>query len=102
MTIQERHIKVIGEGVMEHHLDLVKRFEAVEARLGYPAARWYNVLSGPSPVDTRVLEREWPSVAAMEACIEHAGTDSEWRALVAEAQGLDIKTQIETLQLDER
>lgn len=99
MAILERHAEVIGAGEMAKHLDLVKRFAAVEARLGYPPARRFSVSTGPSLVGTRVLEREWSSLAAMEACISMAQTDPEWQALVTEASSLNIRTHTEILQV---
>ena len=100
MKILERHIKTVSAGSMKKQQGLEKKYAAVEARLGYPKTRWFIVHTGTSPMGTRVLEREWESMAAMEATLVKAIADPEWQALYAESVGLDATTKVELLRVN--
>lgn len=99
IKILERHIKKVSAGSTKQQQELEKKYAAVEARLGYPKAKWYIVHTGTSPMGTRVLERERESMAAMEATLEKAVADSESQALYAESSGKGAKTKVELLRV---
>jgi hypothetical protein len=64
---------------------LDQKYNVVEARLGYPPKRRYRCMVGGHTTDTIIIEREWDSVAAMEAAYSKAFTDPEHQALNAES-----------------
>ena len=58
-----------------------KKFNVVEARLGFPAKKRYQLLSGSDEVNTLIIETQWPSMAVMESTYEKAMADPEWQVL---------------------
>jgi hypothetical protein len=58
-----------------------KKFNVVEDRLGFPAKKRYQLLSGSDEVNTLILETQWPSRAVMESTYEKAMADPEWQVL---------------------
>jgi len=61
-----------------------KKFNAVEGRLGFPPKKRYQCLTGSHEVNTLIVERQWASLAAMEATYEKAFADPEYQALQKE------------------
>jgi hypothetical protein len=58
-----------------------KRYNAAEARLGFPPKKRFSLLAGSYAVNTLVVEREWPSLAKMEEIHEKAMADPEYQEL---------------------
>jgi hypothetical protein len=58
-----------------------KKFNVVEGRLGFPAKKRYQLLSGSDEVNTLIIETQWPSMAVMESTYEKAMADPEWQVL---------------------
>jgi hypothetical protein len=58
-----------------------KKYNAAEARLGFPPKKRYSLLTGGYATNTLIVERQWPSLAAMEATHEKAMADPEYQAL---------------------
>jgi len=61
-----------------------KKFNAIESGLGFPPKKRYRCISGRDNTDTVIIERQWESMAAMEAAYEKAFADPARQALVAE------------------
>ena len=99
MKCMERLIQKVDPGKWEELLSFDKRYDAVEARLGYPPTRRYRCIVGASDVNTRVCEREWGSMAAFEATLEKALADPEWQALYAELGSVVLSGQFELYQV---
>lgn len=77
--------------------ELDKKYDAVESRLGYPPKRRYRLFAGGDSTNTLVIEREWESLADMEAAYEKAFNDPEWQAADAEAPQIIADNQFELL-----
>ncbi len=58
-----------------------KKYNVVEARLGFPAKRRFQLLSGAGEVQTLIVETQWPSMAVLESTYEKALADPEYQAL---------------------
>jgi hypothetical protein len=65
-----------------------KKYNIVESRLGFPPKRRYRCYFGGQNNDTLIIERQWESLAAMEAAYEKAFADPEWQALGAEVHSI--------------
>ena len=77
--------------------ELDKKYDAVESKHGYPPKRRYRLFVGGGSTNTLVIEREWESLAAMEAAYEKTFVDPEWQAVSAEAADIVADNQVEIL-----
>jgi hypothetical protein len=75
--------------------EIDKRYTAVENRLGFPLKKRYQCLMGSHDVNTLIVERQWGSLAAMEATYEKAFADPEHQALQKEITSILKSTQWE-------
>jgi hypothetical protein len=48
----------------------------------------FQLLIGADEVNTLIVERQWPSMAAMEAAYEKVMADTSWQALVAKSNDM--------------
>lgn len=77
MAILERHVqfKVKSESA---YRDWEKAWESVESRIGgFPPKRHYSLIAGGDNMGTMVWEREWESMAVMDAAYTKMFDDSE-------------------------
>ena len=81
MKVMERIIQQIDWVKWAEFVAAQSKFEAVEARLGFPPMRWYRTAWGAENSGTVVCEREWESLAVMEATYEAGWADEERRAM---------------------
>jgi hypothetical protein len=58
-----------------------KEYNAVEAKMGFPPKKRYQMISGPDEQGTLIIERQWGSLAAMEAAYEKIMADPKWQAV---------------------
>ena len=72
-----------------------KKFNAAESRLGFPPKKRYRCMIGGHGTDTLIIERQWDSLAAMEAAYEKAFVDPEHQALAEEINPLIKSSQYE-------
>ena len=72
-----------------------EKFNAAEARLGFPPKKRYRCYVGGHTTDTLIIERQWPSLAAMEATYEKAFADPEYQKLGAEVASIIKSNQYE-------
>ena len=81
MIVILRQIQVIYPDKWAELEAIDKKFNVVEARLGFPAKKRYQLLSGSDEVNTLIIETQWPSMAVMESTYEKAMADPEWQVL---------------------
>ncbi len=82
MAILERQVKFIIPEKAAERAAAGPQIDAIEAKHGYPPLRRYRLLSGPEDMGTEVLEREWPSFAAMEEAIVKCQADPEYQEII--------------------
>lgn len=95
MRIMERLIQKVDRGSWAKKIEIEKRYEPVEARLGYPPSRRYRAYIGASDTSTRVIERDWSSLEAYLVTIEKAMSDPDHQRLGAEQIGIVLSNQVE-------
>jgi hypothetical protein len=83
VMIMERCVQRIVSSY-EDAVAMEKEFDALEAKMGnVPPKRRYYVLYGSLPQTMYVWERDWESMAALEAFLKKQEGDPEWDALFA-------------------
>ena len=100
MKCMERMIHKVQVGKWPLLRGFDGRFDAVEKRLGFPSPRRYRCIIGASDVYTRIVERDWDSMAAFEAGWEKALADPEHQALAAELGSVVLSIQWELYQVE--
>ena len=95
MTVIERQIQKVCPGKWAELEVIDKKFDAIESRLGFPPKRRYRCLVGGHDTNTLIVERQWDSLAAMEAAFEKVFADPEHQALGAELDPIIESVQIE-------
>ena len=77
--IIQRTIQKIVPGKWAALEALAKKFDPVERRLGMPAKKRYQCITGGHDSNTCILERQWASLAVLEATVEKITADPEYR-----------------------
>lgn len=95
MKVLERMIQEVYPGKNEALEDIDKRYDAVEGPLGFPSKKRLWCISGPHSNNTLVIEREWESMAAMEATYEKSFAHPDLQALGKEVQTIVKNSRIE-------
>ena len=95
MTIIERQIQKVCPGKWAELEVIDKKFDAIESRLGFPPKRRYRCYIGGHDTNTLIVERQWDSLAAMEAAFEKVFADPEHQARGAELDSIIESTQFE-------
>ena len=93
MVTIERMIQKVRPGKWAELEEIDKRYNAAESRLGFPPKKRYQCLMGGHDTNTLIIERQWDSLAAMEAAYEKAIADPEHQALVEELTSIIKSTQ---------
>ena len=93
MIIVERMIQKVRPGKWAELEEIDKRYDAVESRLGFPPKKRYRCVMGGYDWNTLIIERQWVSLAAMEATYEKAFADPEHQALSEEIISIVKSTQ---------
>ena len=89
---QEQHIQPLKWAEL-HIIDA--KYNELEAKFGFPKKRRYQALACGHEINTLFVEREWESMAAMEAAYEKALADPEYQKLSVELSGIVLKTTYE-------
>jgi hypothetical protein len=84
MVLVERQIQQVRPDKWAELEAIDKKFNAIESRLGFAPKKRYRCYVGGHNTNTLIIERQWESMAAMEAAYEKAFADSGWQALGAE------------------
>jgi len=95
MVTKERMIQKVFPGKWAELEEIDKRFNAVESRLGFPPKKRYQCIMGGHDMNTLIIERQWDSLAAMEAVVDKAFADPELQALVEELASIVKSSQVE-------
>jgi len=96
MVAIERMIQKVYPGKWGELEEIDKRFNAVEGRLGFPSnKKRYQCMMGGHDSNTLIIERNWESLAAMEATYEKAFADPEHQALLKEVTSIIKSSQVE-------
>lgn len=95
MKIMERLIQKVDRSSWQKKLAIEKRYELVEARLGFPPSRRYRAYIGANDTNTRIIERDWSSLQAYLTTMDRALADAEHQALGAEQIGIVLTNQVE-------
>lgn len=100
MKIMERLIQKVDRTSWSKKLAIEKRYEIVEARLGYPPSRRYRAWIGAEETNTRVIERDWSSLETYLVTVEKSLQDPEWQALGAEQVGIVLSNRSEIYRIE--
>ncbi|HVO43560.1 MAG TPA: hypothetical protein VMT34_13095 [Aggregatilineales bacterium] len=95
MNFIERTTQKVRQGKWEELDEIDKKFNAVEARFGFPAKKRYRCVAGNHDGNTLVIERQWASLATMEATYEKIFADSTYQQLVKEVDSVIESNQME-------
>ena len=95
MIIIERMIQKVRPGKWAELEEIDKRFNDVESRLGFPPKKRYQCIMGGHDMNTLIIERQWESLATMEATYDKAFADPEHQALVEETPSIIKSSQLE-------
>jgi hypothetical protein len=85
MVTVDRMVQKIVPGKWAELEEIDKKYTAVEKRLGFPPKKRYRCIFGGHDANTLIVERQWDSLAAMEAAYEAAFADPEYLALDEES-----------------
>jgi hypothetical protein len=88
MIVILRQIQVIYPDKWAELAAIDKKFNVVEARLGFPAKKRFQLLSGRGEVQTLIVETQWPSMALLESTYEKAMADPEYQVLQYEGNSI--------------
>jgi hypothetical protein len=95
MICVERLVQHIYPGKWVELEALEAKYNSIERGLGFPAKRRLRCYVGGHTTDTLVVERQWESLAAMEAAYDKAFADPQWLALEAETVSIVKNNQYE-------
>jgi hypothetical protein len=77
----ERQVQQVNPDKWEELEKLNMKYDALERKAGFPAKKRMRCYIGENNNSTLVLEREWESLAAMEAAYMKVMVDPAWQAL---------------------
>jgi hypothetical protein len=95
MIVIERMIQELYPGKNAALEDLDKRWDAIEKTLGFPPKKRMWSISGVHVLNTLIIERQWESMAAMEAAYEKSFANADIEALNEEGSAIIKSSRIE-------
>jgi hypothetical protein len=98
MIVIERQIQKVHPGKWEELEEIDKKINAVEIRVGFPPKKRYRHIIGGHDLNTLIIERQWDSLAAMEAAIEKIIAEPGHQALGEKLNSIIKSIQIELYQ----
>ena len=81
MIAIERMTQKIYPGKWAELDEIDKKYNDIEARMGFPAKKRYQCVIGGEDSNTLIIERQWDCLAVMESAYEKAFADPEYQAL---------------------
>ena len=78
MKVVERMIQKWSPEADARMKELAEKYGDLDAKWGFPPQRQYRCRYGSIPFEYTVAEREWESLAAMEATYARAQATPEW------------------------
>ena len=88
MIIIEHMVQHVHPGKWAELEGIDKKYNAIESALGFPPKRRLQCLSGSHDTNTIIIQRQWDSLAKMEATFEKAMADPAYQALQNESLGI--------------
>ena len=88
MITIERMIQHIHPDKWEELEALDKKYNALEARIGFPPKKRYQCIFGGHAAGTLIVERQWESMAKMEEGYEKIMAEEEYRKLGQEGESI--------------
>jgi hypothetical protein len=82
MVIIERDVQHIYPDKWAELESLDKEYNVIESKYGFPNKRRLTLVTGADELQTLIIERQWESLAAMEAAFEKLLADPAYQALV--------------------
>lgn len=101
MTIVEHMIQTIAQGRQAELEELDKEYNAIESELGFPAKKRLWAMSGAHNHGTLIIQREWPSLAAMEETFNKSWDHPGIQALNEKGTGIVLNSRTELFMLAE-
>jgi tetrahydromethanopterin S-methyltransferase subunit G len=95
MITIERMIQRINPGKWAELEEIDKRYDEIERKMGFPAKKRYQCIMGTLDQNTLVIERQWQSLAEMEATYEKVMALPEYQALGKEVGSIVASALIE-------
>jgi len=95
MVVVERMIQEINANKLADLEELDKRYTTIEEGLGFPPKKRFWSMAGALDFNTLVIEREWPSLAALEAAYEKSLASPDIQALYAEGMAIIKSSRME-------
>ena len=95
MITLERLIQKIYPGKWDALEELDKKYNAIESKFGFPPKKRYQSIMGEFDQNTLIIERQWESMAVMEATYEKIMADPEYQALGKETIGVVKSSRME-------
>ena len=71
------------------------KYNEIEAKFGFPKKRRFQALACGHDGNTLVIEREWESMAVMEATYEKIFTDPNYQLLSPQLEGIILSSTLE-------
>lgn len=98
MKLVLRMIQKVAPDKWAEKVEIEKRFEAVEARLGNPAARHYRCMAGADSYWTYIKEKEYDDFASWQEVHDRMVADPGY----AEIQALQAEDREKGITMDQR
>jgi hypothetical protein len=95
MIAIERMTQKIYPGKWGDLEEIDKRYNEMESKFGFPPKKRYQCVIGGDYQNTLIIERQWDSLAAMEATYEKVFADPDYQALGKETVLIVESTKIE-------
>lgn len=91
----ERLVQQVAPGKWEQLNAIDKKFDEIEKTHGFPAKKRYQSLFGSHDTNTLIVEREWESLAKMEAAQMANYADPAFQKLSAELNSIILSNRQE-------
>jgi hypothetical protein len=95
MIILERLIQKVRPGKWVELEELDKKYNALEKDFGFPSKKRYQCMSGGQDFNTLIIERQWGSLAEMEATYGKALANEAYQKLNQESFSVIKSSQME-------
>lgn len=95
MVVLERLVQVVAFDKWSKLDKIDQKWNAFESRLGFPPKKRYQSIATTYDSSTIIIEREWGSLAEMEAAYEKQLQDPEYDDLLKDTAGVITSSRME-------
>ena len=95
MIAIERMTQLIFPGKWAELEAIDKRFNEIEQQMGFPPKKRFQCIIGGLDQNTLIIERQWDSLAVLEATYEKAMADPKYQSLINEVGSIVKNSRIE-------